>query len=57
MTEQQIAEYVEQGKTDGFSPMQVKMQLALMGLKNDQVNSAIPAERMWRIDGRTGKAI
>ena len=57
MTEAQIRDHVAKGKTDRFTPTQCKMQLAFMGATNDQINAAIPTDKMWKIDGRTGEVV
>ena len=57
MTATEIAAHVANAKQQGFTPTQTRMQLAMRGVKNEQIAAAVPSATEWLIDGNTGKAI
>ena len=47
MTTEQIQDFVNSKKVEGFSPTQVKMQLAFKGVNNDQINAIGSWQVVW----------
>ena len=49
MTATEISNYVASAKQQGFTPTQVRMQLAMRGANNASIQQAIPSATMWMV--------